>query len=550
MTVRISLFPFRKWFPLKSLKADLLAGITVALLLIPQSMAYANLAGLPYIYGLNAAFLPVLIGALFGCSFHLSTGPVAMTSILVASVLSNFALPGTERYVQYALFLAFLIALLRILIAFTGLSRLTNLISYPVILGFTNAAALTIALTQFEKWLGLNPELHQGWFGSLGEMVHLGSRLPDSHIPSLLMGSLGLLIIVFLRKWPFIPGVLVAVVCTTLFSYLTGYEEYWGGNVIGIIPRGLPDLSLPIPEGNLQDVLKISLKMIPSALTIVMIGFLEVLSVSKSVSSQSGQPMNYDQELFGQGLASLAASFTSGYPVSGSLSRTALSYMAGGRSGLTQIFSALAVLAVLLFFTPLLYHLPAAVLAVSIIMAVKRLVRFKEMFRFFSFSRREFFLSLCTFLVTMAAAPNLPLGILIGIVLSLIFQMVLDRKGGFTEPMAEGSLMVMRIRRTLLFTQINQMEEIIGERLKMQPHVTHLEIRGRSLQKVDISGLEGFRRLARKFQERGGFVAFISLQPGMEKYLIRLQDPSLRFYTSEEDFFYSLSQTKESPSSR
>lgn len=552
MPGNIRLFPFLDWFPLKSFRSDLLAGITVALLLIPQSMAYANLAGLPYLQGLNAAFLPLLFGALFGCSFHLSTGPVAMTSILVASVLSSFALPGTDQYLQYAYFLAFLIAFIRIFVAFTGLSRLANLISFPVILGFTNAAAFTIALSQLEKWFGLVPEQYHGWFGSLGEFLHLAGRLPESHLPSILMGLLALIIILLLRRYPKIPAVLVAVLCTTALSYFIGFEEIWQGKVIGEIPRGLPRLSNPLPNGSIMDFLVLSLKFFPSALAIVIIGFLEVLSVSKSVSSQSGQAMNYNQEMLGQGMASLAASFTSAYPVSGSLSRTALSFMAGSKSGLAQIISSVIVLFALLFFTPLLYHLPASVLAVSIIMAVKRLIRIKEMVRFYSLSKREFLLSFSTFLITLAAAPNLPAGIFCGMGFSLILTLLLDKQGGFTEPFSEGSVLVLRIRRSLLFTQINQMEEVILERINKQKELHYLEIRGRSLQKVDISGLEGFKRLARKFQERGGFLAFISLDEGMERYLLRLQDPHIRFFSSEEDFLYSLSlrQTNRSPSLR
>lgn len=534
--MKCSVFPFLNWFPLgpEKWKADIIAGITVALLLIPQSMAYADLAGLPYIYGLHAAFIPTLIGALFGHSNHLSTGPVAMTSMLIASVLIAYAEPGSPAYIQLAIILSLMIGLTRLVIGLLKFTRISNLISYPVILGFTNAAAILIGYSQVSKLLNISIHKIPGFLGTAREAITLMMRFQEAHVPTLLMGLLAFLLILLFDRIKKVPSILLSVVITTLLSLLVSYESRWGGSVIGEIPKGLPFFGLPFEWQEIPELLPIIIRMIPASLMVVLIGFLEVLSVSKSVSIQSGQRMNYQQEMIGQGLACLAGGFSSSYPVSGSFSRTALSYISGARTGMAQVVTSLVVLLVLLFFTPLFYHLPTPVLAVSIMMAVKRLIDFKKMAYFWRQSKREFFLSFLTFILTLFAAPNLTMGILMGVGVSLLLFLVLDRPGGFTDPELNGDVLILRIRRTILFTGINQLEESVLDKMIRLEKAKYLKIKARSLKKIDISGLEGLNRLASKFKERGGAMVFIGLPPSMHDFLQDLRN--VHFFEKEEDF--------------
>jgi len=534
--MKCRIFPFLDWFPqsFDGWKADLIAGITVALLLIPQSMAYADLAGLPYIYGLNAAFIPTLIGALFGHSNHLSTGPVAMTSMLTASVLISHAEPGSPAYIQLAIILSLMIGLIRLIIGLLKFTRISNLISYPVLLGFTNGAAIIIGFSQVSKLLKIPVHTIPGFFGTAKEALHLVMNIGKTHIPTLIIGLLAFVLILLFDRIKKVPSILLSVIITTLISWVFSFEKRWGGSVIGEIPRGLPFFGLPFEWQELPELLPDIIRMIPASLMVVLIGFMEVLSVSKSVSIKSGQQMNYQQEMIGQGLASLAGGLSSTYPVSGSFSRTALSYMSGARTGMAQVITSLVVLLVLLFFTPLLYHLPTPVLAASIMMAVKRLIDFKKMAYFWQKSRREFFLSSLTFILTLIAAPDLTTGIIMGVAASLLLFLIVDRPGGFTDPEIYGDVLILRIRRTILFTGINQLEETVIDKMIRLDKAKYLKIKARSLKKIDISGLEGLNRLAAKFKERGGALVFIGLPLPMRRFLQDLKN--VLFFDSEEEF--------------
>lgn len=534
--MKCRIFPFLDWFPLSpdGWKADLIAGITVGLLLIPQSMAYADLAGLPYIYGLNAAFIPALIGALFGHSHHLSTGPVAMTSMLSASVLISHAEPGSPAYIQLAIILSLMIGMIRLIIGLLKFTRISNLISYPVILGFTNGAAIIIGFSQVSKLLNISIHKIPGFLGTARDALHLAMSIREAHLPTIIMSLLAFILIILFDNIKKVPSILFGVIIATILSWLFSFESRWGGSVIGDIPRGLPLFGLPFEWQEIPELLPDIIRMIPASLMVVLIGFLEVLSVSKSVSIKSGQQMNYQQEMIGQGLASLAGGFSSAYPVSGSFSRTALSYLSGARTGMAQVIASLVVLLVLLFFTPILYHLPTPVLAVSIMMAVKRLIDFKKMAYFWNKSRREFFLSSLTFVLTLIAAPDLTMGILLGVGASLLLFLIVDRPGGFTDPELNGDVLILRIRRTILFTGINQLEETVIDKMIRFDKAKYLKIKARSLRKIDISGLEGLNRLALKFKERGGAMVFIGLPHPMRNFLQDLKN--ILFFDTEEDF--------------
>lgn len=421
------LFPFLNWFPMApgDLRADLVAGITVALLLVPQSMAYADLAGLPPQAGLYAAFLPVILGALFGSCRQLGTGPVAMTSILTASVLAAYANPGEANYIQLALLLAFLVGIVRIGMGVAKLAGLVNLLSHPVLAAFTNASALIIGLSQINKIFGL-PKTNSRCFGGfLIDTAGLFANLLDTHLTTFLIGIGAFFLIYTIRRYrPCWPAMLIATVVGVIISRGIGFEERFGGAVVGSIPAGLPSLKPFV--GSWQEIVElapVAKSMLGGALAVTLIGFMEAVSVSKAIALKTRQRIDLNQELIGQGIAAVGASFSQGCPISGSFSRSAINLMSGARTGMSSVFTGLVVMLVLLFMTPLLYHLPMAVLAAGIMVAVFQLIKFKPLAHAFRASRADGFTALATWLATLLFAPSMERGIFVGVLLALFFYL-------------------------------------------------------------------------------------------------------------------------------
>ena len=416
------IFPFLGWLPptRRTLGDDIIAGLTVALLLIPQSMAYAELAGLPPLYGLYAAFVPVILGALFGHMHQLASGPTAMTSIITAAVLSRTAVPGTLEYVRMAILLAFLVGVIRLLLGLLRMAAVANIFSRPVVVGFTNAGALAIILSQAGKVLGLSLPKQRGILGALRDAAALLEALPEAHIPSLIFGLLTLGFVLLAGKLrPRWPAVLLVVVIMTAMSRLIGFDLRWGGQVVGFLPRGLPPFLLPFAAWELKGLGWVILRLFPGALVVTLISFMEVLSISKVISYKTKQPLDLNQEMIGQGIAAIGGSLFQGYTVGGSFGRSAMNLLTGARTGLGNIISGLLVALVLLFFTPLFYHLPLAVISAAIIPAVVRLIDFRILIRMLKTDRSGGIISLITLLATLAAAPSFHLGILLGVALSV-----------------------------------------------------------------------------------------------------------------------------------
>ena len=358
-------FPFLVWLPqLKNpaiLRADFMAGLTVALVLIPQSMAYAQLAGLPAYFGLYIAFLPGMVGALWGSSKHLATGPVAVVSLMTATALAPLV-GGTANshpelaatYIALAMFLSFLVGAFQLSLGMFRLGVVVNFLSHPVIVGFTNAAALVIALSQLSKIFGVKMPgssgdhfLHRIW----GVFQQIGS----THIPTLIMGVTALAVMWLLRKYARkLPGVLIVVVVTILISWAIDFEAVYHGEVVGKVPEGLPALTMPAFS------VEKAMTLLPSAIVIALVGFMEAISIAKSMAAKSKDRIDPNQELIGQGLANIVGSFTQSYPASGSFSRSAVNFDAGARTGFSSVVTALLVVVTLLFLTPLLHHLPSS----------------------------------------------------------------------------------------------------------------------------------------------------------------------------------------------
>ncbi|MFV1973979.1 MAG: SulP family inorganic anion transporter, partial [Thiohalobacterales bacterium] len=292
------LFPWLCWVgELKKpevLKADLIAGITVALVLVPQSMAYAQLAGLPAYYGLYASFLPGIIAALFGSSRQLATGPVAVVSLMTASALEPIAGASPDLYVAYAIMLAFMVGIFQIALGLLRLGVLVNFLSHPVVIGFTNAAAIIIGTSQLGKLFGVSVEKSEHTYETVYDTVVAAFQY--THFETMLMAILALGIMIGLKRYlPRIPNVLSAVVITTLLSWQIGFEGM-GGKVVGSIPQGLPALGLPAFDFDTM------VKLISVAVAISIIGFMEAISIAKAMAARTRQRLDANQELVGQGL--------------------------------------------------------------------------------------------------------------------------------------------------------------------------------------------------------------------------------------------------------
>jgi len=365
-------FPILEWMPAYKkqwLTGDLSAGLTVGIMLIPQGMAYAMIAGLPPVFGLYAALIPQVIYALMGTSRQLAVGPVAMDSLLVASGLGALSLSGIEEYISMAIFLALFMGTLQFVFGLLRMGFLVNFLSKPVISGFTSAAAIIIGLSQLKHLLGTDIE------GS--NQIHIllanaAETLGDTNLITLGIGLGAIVLIKTLKKVnPKIPGALVAVIIGVVVVYFLGLFNN-GVRIVGDVPGGLPDLVLPT-----LDVSRIS-ELFPIALTLALIAFMEAISVAKAVEEKRGENrVNANQELVALGASNIVGSLFQSYPTTGGFSRTAVNDQAGAHSGLAALVSSAVVGLTLLFLTPAFYYLPNAVLASIIMVAVFGLIDLK-----------------------------------------------------------------------------------------------------------------------------------------------------------------------------
>lgn len=519
----LRIFPFLRWWPLvnqHTLKVDLIAGLTVALVAIPQSLAYAQLSGVPAYYGLYAALIPVIIGALFGSSLILSTGPVAMTSLLTAASIMPLATYGTEQFYAYVILMALLSGLLQIGLGLARMGVLLNFLSYPVLRGFINAAAIIIGLSQLPAMVGLSLKNSQHF---LTDILHVIENINTMHLESVIFGLGSLALMALLKKFaPRLPGVLIVVALTTFISYIIGFEAL-GGRVVGAIPQGLPSISLPPVDW------KASIHMLPTAFVIALISFMEAMSSAKIIAIKTRTQWDENQELIGQGLAKVAAAFSHAMPVSGSFSRSALNLAAGARTGMSSVFSALTVLLTLLFFTPLLYHLPKPVLAAIIMMAVVSLINVKTIKDAWVANKQDGAAAVITFIATLIFAPNIQNGILIGIILSLtlflfrtmkphIVLLGLDKDGAlrgaerFNLPKLHPQVTAIRFDGQLYFANVSYFEESVLYLVSQDSSLKFILVVANGINGLDASGVEMLRNLIDRLNQNKITLVFCSLK--------------------------------------
>ncbi|MEX0681192.1 MAG: solute carrier family 26 protein [Balneolales bacterium] len=519
-----SFFPITTWLPhynRSMLRGDMSAGITVGILLIPQGMAYAMIAGLPPVYGLYASLVPLLIYGIMGTSRQLAVGPVALVSLLVAAGVSEFAEPGTSSYIQLAVLLALMTGGFQLLIGLFRLGFLVNFLSHPVVTGFTAAAALIIALSQVHHILGISVnstlKVHE-------VLIQLFESLGDVNVQTLLVGFLAIVLVAGLRMWNrHLPGALIAVVVSILLILITGWDQK-GVAIIGDIPSGLPAFGMPDFD------MEVFSGLFPMAVAISLIGFMESMAVAKMVRSRHRDyKLDTDQELVAIGAANIGGALFQSYPVTGGFARTAINDQSGAKTGMSSIISAVLIGLTLLFLTPLFYYLPGAVLGAIVITAVLGLIDISEI-RFLWRTRREDFMMMAvTFFVTLLI--GLKEGLLIGVILSLVVVIyrsstphvaILGRLPEsriyrnivrYPEAIEQDDVVVVRYDAPLYFANSEHfkgtIEELVndkGEKLQL----VVLDASGINL--IDTTGLHALTEMNRQLQSRGVTLCLASVR--------------------------------------
>lgn len=511
------IFPFLAWPAVtpRSLADDILAGGTVALVAIPQSLAYAQLAGVPTYYGLYAALIPSVVGVLFGSSPQLSTGPVAMTSLLTAASITPLVTPGTDIFYAYAILLALVSGLFQLAFGLLRMGVLLNFLSHPVLMGFINAAAIIIALSQLSPLVGISTGQTEHL---LLDAWHVIGSLDRMHELSLAFGVSAIFMLLAFRKLaPRLPGVLITVAVMTWASHAAEFAGV-GGRVVGAIPQGLPTFTFPrLDWAPIQDLL-------PAAFVIALISFMEAMSSGKVIAVKTRAKWDENQELIGQGLAKIAAAFSQSMPVSGSFSRSALNLEANARSGISSLVCAFFVLLTLLFLTPLLYHLPKPVLAAIIMMAVFNLINFKALLQAWRASRDDGIAALITFASTLLFAPNIQNGILTGIIISLslfLYRRMRPRivivglhpdgalrdAARFNLPPLPEQIGALRFDASLTFVNVAYFEDAVLKLERENQNLKYILVAAGSINDLDASGVEIISNLAKRLKQNGIILA-------------------------------------------
>ncbi|MBT8281119.1 MAG: sulfate permease [Muriicola sp.] len=410
-----NIFPFIGWlknYKWSFLPKDFMAGLTVAIVLIPQGLAYALIAGLPAVYGLYASMVPLLIYTFFGTSRSLGVGPVAMDSLLVAAGLGAIASVGPENYIAMAVLLAFMVGFIQLLLGILRMGFLVNFLSKPVISGFTSGAALIIMLSQLKYLLGTDiqgsSQLHKIFWNTI-------QKIGEFNPYDLGIGLIGILLMIALRKWnKKLPYILMVVIIGIVSVYLFQWVDK-GVDIVGEIPKGLPVAA--IPDLNWKSIMPLW----PIALTLSLVGYLETISIGKGIEDKmNSDQLDANRELVALGLSNMTGSIFQSYPVTASFSRSAIYYESKSKTNLATLITALIVLLTLLFLTPLFYYLPKAALAAIIMVSVYNLIDVKYALVLWKYRKDEFLVLLSTFAITLFV--GIMEGIVVGVLISLLLM--------------------------------------------------------------------------------------------------------------------------------
>jgi len=507
------------------LQGDLSAGLTVGVMLIPQGMAYALIAGLPPIYGLYASLVPLVVYAFFGTSRQLAVGPVAMVSLLVAAGVAPRAGGDTATYISLALLLSLMVGVLQFGLGVARFGFLTNFLSHPVLAGFTSAAALIIGFSQLKHLLGVDiPRSHH-----VHEiLLHAVQQLGAVHPTTVVMGLASIALLIGLRKWaPRWPGALVVVGFSTLAVWLLDLAA-GGVQIVGDVPSGLPVPTMPAFSMDNVGAL------VPVALTIGLIGFMESIAVAKVYASKHGYEVDANQELIGLGLANITGAFFQAYPTTGGFSRTAVNDQAGAKTNLAAIISAGIIALTLLFLTGLFYYLPKAVLAAIVMVAVFKLIDWKEARYLWKVDRKDFALMLMTFVATLGL--GIEQGILVGVVASLIFVIyqtslphtaVMGRLPGTAtfrnldrhpQALTTSGVVVFRMDASLFFANVAHFKERLREVEQRDAALKTVVLDFYPVNRIDSTGVHVLKEIVEELCQRGVTVSFAGVKgPVMDR---------------------------------
>lgn len=468
-------------------RGDVLAGFSVAFILVPQALAFAEIAGLPAYFGLYAAALPPIIAAFFASSRYLQTGPTAMTSLLTFGALTALTLPGSDEYVKLAILLALVVGVARMLVGAIRAGPIAYLMSRPILIGFTSAAAILIIASQIPTLLGVEAEgerlLTRAWNALTDpgswDLVGIGLAL-----------AAAALIIVDRRYSALFPGVLIAVAAGIVFSEIAGFD----GLVIGPVPTGLPPFPGSLPWSDLPSLL------VPGTV-IALIGFAEAAAISRTYAAIDRERWNPNREFVAQGVANVASALSSGFPVGGSFSRSSIARLAGGRTRWSGAATGLAVLAFLPF-AGLIEALPRAILAAIVIVAVARLIQIRAMVRLITVTWGQSVVAWGTFIATLALAPRIDFGVVIGILLAAAVH--LRREGLIrVEAIQEGPLLVLRPHGVLYYGSAPRLSETLVDQLAAQPETTRVVVDLERLGRVDYTGAMALKAFLDEAAEAG-----------------------------------------------
>jgi SulP family sulfate permease len=508
----LRLLPFLHWPrpTLVTLRKDALAGLSVGLVLVPQALAYATVAGMPPQTGLYAALLPSVIGVLWGSSPLLAVGPVALTSLLTFASLQPLATPATTHWVDLAMWLAIYAGVIQFALGALRLGLIANFVSYPVIAGFVNAAALIIIATQLPLLVGLPAPHDVHWPARAAAML---AESPQVVAETAVFGLAAIALLVVQRRFaPKLPGVLLVCVIAIVASAIVRFADH-GGAIAGDIPGGLPPLMLPSAIG-----LDMHRALLPAALIIALLSFTEAMSSCRTLARKRGEVWDQNQELIGQGLAKIASGASGAFPVSGSFSRSALNLYVGAETAWSTLFSAACVLACLLFATPYLYHLPLAVLAAIIIVPLVGLLDVQVFRTLWRASADDGAIAMLTFVATIASVPYLHWGVLAGFVVSLLAYLyrrarpriieigphpdgTLRERGHHRLPHIAPDVLAVRMDSAVTYISAPLLERFIVERL--HPAIRTVLIAASPVNDIDATGIEMLRQLHAKLAAQG-----------------------------------------------
>ena len=510
------IFPILNWilkYKPEYFKDDLLAGITVAILLIPQGMAYALIAGLPPVYGLYAALTPQIVYTIMGTSRQLAVGPVAMDSLLVAAGLGTLSIVGTAEYIQMAILLSLMVGIIHLILGIFKMGFFVSFLSKPVISGFTSGAALIISLSQVKYLTGIpiaqNNKLQDFIF------LILKSEIPI-HVTTLILGLSCIFFLLFIKKLnKKIPSALVVVFFSTLWVYY--YDKNLEGvAIIGEIPQGLPSIKFPK-----LDWLVIK-NLFPIALTISIVAFTEAISISKGLAEKNKlYNLNPNQELLALGSANIFGSFFQSYPTTGGFSRTAVNSQAKAKTGVASLICALLIALTLSFFTDLFFYVPKTVLAAIIISAVLRLIDIKYAIRLYKSRKDEFAVLVLTFILTLFV--GIIQGIFFGIILSLLLLVYRASKPHFAflgrigntnyfqnidrfpnEVVVREDLIILKFDAQLFFGNIDFFKKLVFNSIEKKPSkVKGFIINARAINYIDSTASEELIIIIKKLQKKG-----------------------------------------------